>query len=199
MKKIGVFGGTFNPVHFGHIHLALSLKEIWGIDELLFSPNYESPFPVKGDGLATPSQRFEMLSLALEDVPGCSAIDYEIKRQGPSYTIDLVRYVQSFFCGPDDSLFLLLGEDLLEGFDRWKDNNEIMRLAKPLIGSRNYFKSDSFLSCKIQQILDEGKTGIPIVEISSSNVRFRLKKELYCGHLVSQKVLDYIHVNKLYL
>ena len=199
MKKIGIFGGTFNPVHFGHIHLALSLKESQGLDQVVFSPNYESPFPAKGDFSVTPAQRFEMLKLALEGVPGCFAIDYEITRPGPSYTIDLVRHVKSVFCGADDGLFILLGEDLLEGFSRWKDKEELVRLAAPLIGSRNFLKRGLSLGSELLEILDNGRVNIPIVEISSSNIKHRLKKELYCGHLVAQKVLDYIHANKLYL
>ncbi len=199
MKKIGIFGGTFNPVHFGHIHLALSLKECHGLDEVFFSPNYESPFSKKGDFSITPSQRFEMLSIALEDVSGCVAIDYEIKRPGPSYTIDLVRHMRSFFDCSKESLFILLGEDLLEGFSKWKDKEEIVHLATPLIGSRNSLKKEASFSLELQALLDKGRVTLPIMEISSSNVRDRLKKELYCGHLVSQKVIDYIHVNKLYL
>jgi nicotinate-nucleotide adenylyltransferase len=200
MAKIGIFGGTFNPIHFGHIHLALSLKEAKGLDRVIFSPNYTSPFTEKKDTLlATPDQRFEMARLALEGIPGCSATDYEIKRPGPSYTIDLARHVKSTLCKPEDELFLFLATDLLEGFSRWKDKEELLALAKPLIGSRKSLTKAPFLDPKLQEILDRGKVSTPIMEISASNIRNRLKKDLYCGHLVPGKVLDYIVMNKLYL
>ena len=200
MAKIGIFGGTFNPIHFGHIHLALSLKESKGLDQVVFSPNYASPFKEKQQiSSAAPEQRFQMLSLALEGVPGCIPTDYEIKRAGPSYTIDLVHHIRSAFCKPQDDLFLLLGEDVLASFSRWKDKEELLSLAKPLVGSRNSLTKDPLLDPKLQEILDKGRVSIPILEISASNIRSRLKKGLYCGHLVPQKVLDYILLHKLYL
>ncbi len=199
MKKIGIFGGTFNPIHFGHIHLALGLKESHGLDVVYFSPNYTSPFQEKEDVSIAPIHRFEMLCLALEGVPGCFPLDYEIKRPGPSYTIDLIRHMRSSFCSSKESLFILLGEDLLEGFSRWKDKEEILRMATALIGSRNPLKKKGSLPLELQRVLDKGKVPLPIMEISSSSVRDRLKKELYCGYLIPQKVLDYIHENKLYL
>ncbi len=200
MARIGIFGGTFNPIHFGHIHLALSLKEAKGLDQVIFSPNYASPFTEKKDTLlATPQQRFEMVSLALEDIPGCIPTDYEIKRPGPSYTIDLARHVRSKFCKPQDELFLLLAEDVLEGFSRWKDKEDLLALATPLVGSRKSLAKDSFFDPKLKKVLDRGRVSTPIMEISASNTRNRLKKDLYCGHLVPGKVLDYILLNKLYL
>jgi nicotinate-nucleotide adenylyltransferase len=200
MAKIGVFGGTFNPIHFGHIHLAVSLKEAKGLDQVIFSPNYASPFTEKKDTLlATPQQRFEMVSLALDGIPGCSATDYEIKRPGLSYTIDLVRYIRSSFCKPQDELFLLLADDVLEAFSRWKNKEELLDLAIPLVGSRKDLTKDPLLDPRLQEIFDKGRVATPIMEISASNIRNRLKKELYCGHLVPQKVLDYILLNKLYL
>ena len=149
--------------------------------------------------LATPQQRFEMVSLALDGIPGCSATDCEIKRPGLSYTIDLVRYIRSSFCKPQDELFLLLADDVLEAFSRWKNKEELLDLAIPLVGSRKVLTEDPLLDPRLREILDRGRVATPIMEISASNVRNRLKKELYCGHLVPQKVLDYILLNKLYL
>jgi nicotinate-nucleotide adenylyltransferase len=199
MAKIGIFGGTFNPIHFGHIHLALSLKEAKQLDQVIFSPNYASPFTEKKDTLlATPQQRFEMVRLALEGVPGCIPTDYEIKRPGPSYTIELARHIKSA-CTPQDELFLLLAEDVREGFSRWKDKEELLSIVAPLIGSRKSLTNDPLLDLKLQKILDKGRVSTPFIEINASNIRNRLKKDLYCGHLVPRKVLDYILLNKLYL
>lgn len=194
MRKIGVFGGTFDPVHYGHIHLALSLKESRGIDLLFFSPNYISPSKQEFPPKASPKQRFDMLVLALEGIPDCRVLDYEINRIGPSYTIDLIRYVKSSFCRKEDLLFLFLAEDLLDGFSYWKESSEIVKLASPLVGCRDR----AFSNTEYQDVFEKGKVHIPVMEISSTFVRHRLKNKLYCGHLVPAKVLDYIHENKLY-
>ncbi|SRR3989339_485119 len=199
MKKIGIFGGTFNPIHFGHIHLALSLKEAAQLDEVIFSPNYESPF--QGKSSVSAEKRLEMVEVALEGIPGCFVTDYEVVKKGTSYTIDLVKHVKNFIYSPQDEIFLLLADDLLEHFFRWKDVEELVSIATPLVGSRTLLKQASipFLDVKIQNSLNKGRVEIPLMEISSSLVRERLKKELYAGHLVPQKVLDYIYLNKLYL
>ena len=201
MKKVGVFGGTFNPIHFGHIHLALSLKEAAQLDEIIFSPNFESPFQEKSSVSLSAEKRLEMVKIALDGVPGCFVTDYEVVKKGTSYTIDLVKYVKNFIYSPQDELFLLLADDLLEHFFRWKDVEELVSIAIPLVGTRTLLKQASipFLDVKIQNSLNEGSIEIPIMEISSSLVRERLKKGLYVGHLVPQKVLDYIYLNKLYL
>jgi nicotinate-nucleotide adenylyltransferase len=193
MRKIGIFGGTFDPIHFGHLHLALSLQEKEGLDFVFFSSNYESPDLSKPSPKASALQRFEMMQLALEGVPGCKALDYEMKRKGPSYTIDLVLYIKSFLCTEKDQLFLLIAEELLESLPSWKESAKLLSLVTPLVGSRGGFEEESSSS-----IFGSKKFEIPKLEISSTFVRDRLKKKLYCGHLVPAKVLDYIYLNKLY-
>lgn len=191
--KIGVLGGTFDPIHFGHIHLALSLKEACQLDEVLFSPNQISPFKEESSVHASANQRLEMLHLALKGVPGCKAIDYEVYRPGPSYTIDLVFHLKSLYTD-QDQLFLLLGEDLASGFSRWKEYEQILSLVTPIVGSRR--KGES---CDIPEFLRGSVISIPLWEISSTQIRARIKSKMYCQHLISGSVFDYICKNKLYL
>lgn len=192
MKKIGIFGGTFNPVHFGHIHLALALKESAGLDEVYFSPNFQSPFEEKSSFTLPAKHRLEMLNIALKEISGFFVTDYEILKKDLSFTIDLVKHVKNNFCLPEDELYLLLGDDLMAKFHLWKDVEELVSLARPLVGSRKVERKE-------EGLFNELKVEVPLMEISSSQIRERFKKGLYVGHLVPQKVLDYIYLNKLYL
>ncbi len=194
--KIGILGGTFDPIHFGHIHLALSLKEACELDQVLFSPNQTSPFKEESSVHASPNQRLEMLHLALKGVPGCKAIDYEVCRSGPSYTIDLVRHVKSLYTD-QDRLFLLLGEDLASEFPLWKEYEQILSWVTPVVGCRSCRGARA--SCDIPEVLHAAVMPIPLWEISSSQIRARIKNKLYCQHLISESVFDYICKNKLYL
>lgn len=191
MRKIGIFGGTFDPIHFGHIHLALSLKESEGLDEVVFSPNFISPFKQQERQQALSQDRLNMVRLAIEGIPGFSVTDFEARRAGPSYTIDLIHHVQSLF-EQTDRLFLLLGEDLLEGLLLWKDLKELLSLAQPLVGCRDFCKERHVLFPELRRI------ALPVMEISSTLIRERLWRHLYVEHLVPKKVLDYIYQNKLY-
>ncbi len=173
---IGLFGGTFSPIHFGHINLALSIKEACQLDEIWFIPALVSPFRTK-EKLVSAEHRLKMTQLAVEDIPGFSCLDIEIKRQPPSYTIDTITQLESK--GP---LALILSDDVYEHFDSWKEADQIKQKVKLLIGSR----------------YGKGEIKTPMMEISATQVRERLKKRLYCGHLLPAKVLDYIYQNQLY-
>lgn len=168
--KIGFFGGTFDPIHFGHIELAIWALETQGLDEVLFCPTSLSPF--KADHLphASAHHRLAMVKLAIESIPKMRVSDYEIGNQGPSYTVDTIRHLLKV---NPANYHLILGEDALKGIGKWKEPDELLSLAPPLVGAR-------------------------ALKISSTAVRERLKKRLYCGHLVPEKVLAYIYDNKLY-
>ena len=185
-KKLGFFGGTFDPIHFGHLNLALSLGEKKGLDQIFFSPAYLSPGKQTDQPIASGKTRKEMVELALEGVPNCSCLDWELSSEGPSYTIEVVRYLVASY--PEDSIYLILGEDALHGLSEWKEVDELLTLATPLIGGRP--GNDTKLKGK--------KEEIPIMEISSTQIRQRMAEKKYCGHLVPTKVLDYIHTNRLY-
>ncbi len=188
-KKIGFFGGTFDPIHFGHIHLAVQLFEIHHLDEVLFCPAYCSPFKRAAPPHANAQHRFEMVRLALGDIPHFRLTNYEIERNEYSYTIDTLRALMSEEKG---QFYLLLSVEAATHFEQWKNVQQLIHLAPPLIGARTV-EAES-----LPKILRSSFTKTTILEISSTDVRARLKKKLYCGHLVPQNVLHYIEDNGLY-
>ncbi len=167
MKNIGFFGGSFDPIHFGHLSLAIEMLEKHGLDEILFCPAFCSPFKVERPPAASPEARLEMLKLVLADVPQFRVTSLEIERCVASYTVETLKRL------PIAQYRLILTKESAAFFSKWKEPEEIQRLAPLLIGERAF-------------------------PISSTEVRERLKKKLYCGHLVPEKALYYIENHGLY-
>lgn len=191
MKKIGLLGGSFDPIHFGHLHLALSLLEKCGLDQVLFCPARCSPFKMKHPPHASDSDRLAMLRLAIQEIPEFQVFEFELRHPAPSYTIDTVRHLQA----PHQKLHLLLSSDVAASFHEWKSADQLLQLSPPLIGCRNQTElSDSpwkekLLPCFVQT---------PCLDISSTEIRQRLKQNLYSGHLLPKAVLDFIKQQRLY-
>lgn len=192
-KTIGFFGGTFDPIHFGHINLAIQLLEIHHLDEVLFCPAYCSPFKTRAMPSASPQHRLEMVRLALVGIPHFRISTYEIDRKDPSFTIDTLRKIKGEERG-EIQFRLLLSEEAASHLDHWKDYQDLIRLAPPLIGTR----SRTGLKGHLPDFLSSGFTQTKIFEISSTDIRARLKMGLYSGHLLPENVLGYIKANGLY-
>jgi nicotinate-nucleotide adenylyltransferase len=167
MKKIGFFGGSFDPIHFGHLNLAIEMLEQHGLDEILFCPAFCSPFKLDRPPLASPERRLEMLKLVLADIPFFRWTSLEVDNRETSYTVQTLKRL------PSAQYRLILTKESTASFSKWKDPEMVQRLAPLLIGERTF-------------------------PISSTAVRERLKKKLYCGHLVPEKALYYIEEHRLY-
>lgn len=192
-RQIGLYGGTFDPIHFGHINLAIEMYEKGELDEILFCPNYISPLKVENPPLASAKERLDMTKLAIWDIPYFSLWDEEVKKGGISYTIDTIKALKKKFT--DSAVRLIVAEDAMSEFTKWKDYKEILQLAPLLIGSRSALSQKGMnLEIARQKLILTRN-----LEISSTDIRERLKKGLYCGHLMPLKVLDYIKQNSLYL
>ncbi len=187
-KKIGILGGSFDPVHLGHLNLAVNIMEVCQLDEVLFVPASVSPFKENAPPKASAHHRKQMLSLAIEPVGQFRLLDWELLSKGPSFTIDTVRKL----CSDASSEFhLLLGDDQLENFALWKEAGELLRLAPPLIGTRDRVPGG------LQEKFSNQVT-IPRFEISSTEIRKRLSEKKFCGHLVPATVIEYIQEHHLY-
>lgn len=192
-KKTGFFGGSFDPIHLGHVNLAIRILEKGLVDRILFCPAYTSPTKGETPPVAKARHRMNMLQLALEDVLGCDPYDKEISRPSPSYTIDTVKKLNG-------EVRLIVAEDTAYGFDEWKEIDHLLEIAPPIVGVRHGINREKLdtLPEKIKLKVEAGMVEIPAMDISSTEIRERLKKNLYCGHLLQGKVLDYIHQNTIY-
>lgn len=201
-KKIGFFGGSFDPIHLGHLHLAIEIAERHKLDEVYFCPTGQSPFKKAQPPIASKEDRRAMVTAAISPLPQFTLLDLELRKTTPCYTIETIRTL----VGLDEqnkakkNYFLLIGEDALERLHNWREVDELIKLAPPLIGSRDKksFVKPKGLKPALSSSVEKGLTPIPIMEISSTEIRARLQKGLYCGHLLPAKVWDYIQQHQLY-
>jgi len=183
--KIGFLGGSFDPIHFGHVNLILEVLEKSDLDKILVCPANLAPNKIDNPHIAAAKYRLEMVKLLLSDINKVSICDLEIQRGGISYTIDTLRILQKRFSG----IRLIITNEALKDFNNWKEYNEILKITKPLVVFRSLKEKipKNFESFQMRNL-----------EISSSDIRDRLKKKLYCGHLTSEKILNFIFSNNLY-
>ncbi len=186
--KIGILGGTFNPVHIGHLILAEEAREKLALDKVVFVPAY---FPPHKDNLdiAPASDRFNMISLAIRGNKYFSVSDIEIKRDGRSYTIDTVKMFKNKF--PKDELFFITGSDLLKYLDEWKDFSEIIKMVKFVVATRPGYLLENIPSY-IQTV------AIRAVDVSAFEIRQCIKNNMSFRYLVPETVCLYIQRKKLY-
>lgn len=189
MKKVGIYGGTFDPIHLGHLITASSVKEIRNLSEIIFVPTNKSPLKLDVESAST-KNRFEMTQLAVEKFDGFSVSDYEVGKTDISYTINTIKYFKEKY----DNIELIIGYDNFLIFEKWHKWDEILNLVDIVVLRRFYedtiepkIKSDKFIFVES-----------PTIQISSSMIRKRVSNNLPIDFLVSSEVSKYISENNLY-
>ena len=185
-KKVGVFGGSFDPIHHGHLQIAQFLEEQATLDEVFFIPAQISPFKTSKPPCASCVHRLEMVLLAIQGLKGMKVLDLECQRPSPSYTIDTILELAK---DPSLQLFLILSGNSIENFSSWKNASQLVQIAFPLIADTAPHLSFPF-PCE--------RFPMPPMEVSSSSIRRRLEEGLDCGDLLPSSVLNYIKKNHLY-
>lgn len=195
-ERVGFFGASFDPIHFGHINLAIEILEKCQLDKILFCPAHLSPGKVDNPPHASKSHRLNMVQLATEDHPAFTPCSEELSRPSPSYTIETMEGLAK----KGIQLFLILAEDSAYHLMKWKEIERLLSIAPPLIGSRYGLDESKLerLSPTIKETILDGCVSTRRMEISSTDIRERLKKRLYCSHLLPSKILDYIYQSGLY-
>ena len=190
MQRIGLFGGSFDPVHLGHLLVAQAVIEELGLDRLFFIPAAQSPFKPETEPAAA-SSRLQLLRLALAGKTNCEIDEQEIRRGGVSYTIETLRdYARRF---PKAELFYLIGADNVAKLREWREANELARLAQFVVIPRPGQASVNFPPPFRGRMLK----GFPF-DVSSSQIRSRVKAGLPIDHLVPPFVAEAIRNERLY-
>ena len=200
ITRIGIYGGTFAPIHNGHINAAKAFMDQMQLHYLFVIPTAMSPDKIRNEGDYA-RHRMKMCSLAFEGEAGVIVSDMEIERGGISYTVDTLRSLAR----EDRRLFMLVGTDMALKLDQWREPEEIFKLCYPTYVRR---ESDKLLEKQIieknsKYLSEYGKICRRImtneIELSSTEIRQMVKEGKDISHLVPQKVADYIKENGLYL
>ena len=187
--KIGILGGTFNPVHLGHLILAQEAYRHFSLEKVLFIPSRVPPHK-EATPLAAPEHRYNMVDIAIDSNPVFEASDIELKRQKTSYSVDTLRELKNTY-GSNTEIYFLTGSDSLQELSSWKDVDEVLRLCRFVVATRPMFPMEN--PPENTELLV-----IPSVEISSSDVRQRVAENKSIRYLVPDGVRQYILDNKLY-
>lgn len=199
-KKIGIMGGTFNPIHFGHLLLAETAYWQFGLDEVLIMPT-KNTYYKNMSSLVGEKERLSMVSLAIENNSHFRLSDIEINREGMTYTVETLEYLREKH--PENQYYFIMGADSLYHMESWKDTDKILSMAVILVAGRESHGTGSSLYSQIDYL--ENKFGAdirplrsPIVEISSNDIRRRVREGESIRYLLPDKVVDYIAEHGLY-
>lgn len=187
--RIGLFFGSFNPIHHGHLIIANHMVNHDYVDQVWFIVSPLNPFKDKKD-LASEYVRLHLTKLAIDGMQKFRALDIEFKLPRPSYTIDTLRKLKGIY--PNMEFYLIVGGDSYQNIDRWKEGSQIMDDYNILV----YQRKDS-------QHLDGGRKNVlfveaPLIEISSTGIRKMIKNELSIRYYVPDSVMDEIGKSGLY-
>lgn len=190
IRRLGIFGGTFDPIHSAHLAMARAAMESARLDHVLFVVSAHPPH--KKDGAAaTPEQRYEMVCIALAQEPHMEPCRLELDRPGPSYTVDTLTTIREQH--PSAELFLILGMDSLVDFAKWRKPEEILRLARILAIPRLGFVPP-------KEVLHQSYDIVPFPEtsLSSTEVRRKIAHGEDVSSVIPPGVLDYIRQRAIY-
>jgi len=190
IRRLGVFGGTFDPIHCAHLAMARAAMEFARLDQVLFVVSAHPPHKKDGTS-ATPEQRYDMVRIALVQEPHMEPCRLELDRPGLSYTVDTLAKIREKY--PAAELFLILGMDSLVDFEKWRKPEEILRLARILAIPRlGYVPPEKVLHHTYDIV------PFPETSLSSTEVRRRIARGEDVSAVIPPGVLNYIRQNAIY-
>lgn len=204
---IGIYGGTFDPVHYGHLRTALEVKENFSLDEVRLIPCSQPPH--RESPLTSPEMRLAMLKLAIQNQPGLVIDRRELDREGYSYMIDTLKSLRSEM--PNKSLLLFIGTDAFKGLADWHQWQQLFDYAHIIVITRPGYKTQQmsrFLLSKVtedHENLIHNKSGclffqsVTQLDISATVIRAKIETGLNPSFLLPDSVIEYIKQHKLYV
>ena len=199
--RLGLFGGSFDPVHFGHLLLAETCREAACLDQIWFVPAAISPHK-QGRTVTHGPQRLQMLRLAIGGHPGFDVCDLEIERGGVSFTVDTLQTIHEQH--PAAELHFLMGADALADFATWREPTRICQLAIPLIVHRPHSPPPdldglaAFVDAERREQIRKAQVEMPLIELSSSDIRQRVREGRSIRFRTPRAVEQFIVAQGLY-
>jgi len=194
MQKIGLLGGTFDPVHNGHLIISEYLRVELDLEQIWFIPIKKHPLKDNKD-ISSPDVRLQMLNLAIAGNPNFRSYDYEIRKQGISFTIETLRELKRSYQSHRPEFYFFIGMDNVNDLPKWKEPEEILQICQVVAFGRPGFQP----SDRVKKYLPKIKfVQVPLLEISSSFIRNRVQSGQSIRYLVPDSVGDYIIEKKLY-
>jgi nicotinate-nucleotide adenylyltransferase len=191
MSKVGIFGGTFDPIHLGHLITAQSVKELRDLEKIIFIPAFISPHKSNAK-TSSPEDRLNMIKLAVDGISFFDYSDIEVKKGGISFTVDTLRELKNKY----SELEFIIGYDNIFTFHKWKEPDKIFELAKIIVLKRKSSHPPQFKDKYYRQAVFVQTRGI---EISATDIRERVKKGMPINFLVPPAVMKYIYKHNLYI
>jgi nicotinate-nucleotide adenylyltransferase len=197
--RVGLLGGTFDPVHVGHLVAAEEARAALALDEVMFVPAAEPPHK-PGRPITPARHRLAMLELAVEDHSGFSVSRIDVDRAGPHYTVDLLRLARDQL-RPGTELFFLMGMDSLSELATWRDPETIIRLARPVVVDRPGYEADlAALEKAVPGVTERvAFVTMPLIGISGTDLRRRVAAGSPIRYQVPAAVERYVRRHRLYL
>ena len=192
-----VYAGTFNPIHTAHLIIAQFVKDEIGVDRVLFIPACLPPHRDKD--IADSHHRFEMVKLAIADNESFDISDIEFQRQGKSYTYLTIQELYNNYPDIEGKINFIIGTDAFAHIDKWYESEKLVKMVKFVIFPReqNFDEKSFFDKIKLKEI-DYQIVNAPVIDISSTLIRSRLKEGKSIKYLVNNQVESYIHQHKIF-
>lgn len=199
MMKIALFGGTFNPVHNGHIKLIDTVNKLYNFDKIIVMPTKTPPHKICKD-LADSNDRLNMCKLAFSGYDKIFVSDYEIKNTQKSFTYLTIEYLKRKY--EDIEIYLIIGSDMFLSFETWKNFKYILKNVSIITAARDNIEYNEML--KYKNILSKFGADCEVINIkpyivSSTQIREAIKQNQDYGFYVPDEVVKYINNNKLYI
>jgi nicotinate-nucleotide adenylyltransferase len=195
-ERVLCFGGSFNPIHHGHLIAARAVAEASGFNRVLLIPSSQPPHKRQNADIADPEQRLAMCRLAVEDDPLFAVNDLELRRSGPSYTIDTVRELKRQGW---QRVHWLMGADMVEILPKWHEPQALMAEADFVVMARPGWAFDWDAMPTEFRGLRQAVVAAPMLQISATDIRQRVREGRSIRYLVPETVRGYIEQNRLYV
>jgi len=195
--KIGIFGGTFNPIHIAHLIIGEWIKEEFNLDKLYFIPTANPPHKFE-KSIIDAKHRFKMVKLSIEENPYLDVSDFEMKKEN-SYSIDTIKHFKNRFDLDKPDLFFIIGQDNLAQIDSWKSPEKIFELCTVVVVRRSFNKSQQNLKINTNKYSDLVISQAPYLELSSTMIRKRIKAGKSVKYLVPAGINNYIKKYNLFV